>query len=105
VPALTLTRLLRFGEGRTVKRLAHLADEVLSLEDEYADLTDAELRAKTDEFKQRYIDGESLDELLLEAFAAAREASWRVLNQKHYKVQVMGGAALHIVNVDEMKTV
>ncbi|MBF6150129.1 MULTISPECIES: preprotein translocase subunit SecA [Nocardia] len=104
MPALTLTRLLRFGEGRTVKRLAHLADEVLSLEDEYADLTDAELRAKTDEFKQRYIDGESLDELLLEAFAAAREASWRVLNQKHYKVQVMGGAALHIGNVAEMKT-
>ncbi|WP_062995256.1 preprotein translocase subunit SecA [Nocardia mikamii] len=104
MPALTLTRLLRFGEGRTVKRLAHLADEVLSLEDDYADLTDAELRAKTDEFKQRYADGESLDELLLEAFAAAREASWRVLNQKHYKVQVMGGAALHIGNVAEMKT-
>ncbi|AHH21070.1 protein translocase subunit SecA [Nocardia nova SH22a] len=104
MPALTLTRLLRFGEGRTVKRLGNLADEVLSLEDEFADLSDADLRAKTDEFKQRYTDGESLDELLLEAFATAREASWRVLNQKHYKVQVMGGAALHIGNVAEMKT-
>ncbi len=104
MPALTLTRLLRFGEGRTVKRLGNLADEVLSLEDEFAELSDADLRAKTDEFKQRYTDGESLDELLLEAFAAAREASWRVLNQKHYKVQVMGGAALHIGNVAEMKT-
>ncbi|MBF6327154.1 preprotein translocase subunit SecA [Nocardia transvalensis] len=104
MPALTLTRLLRFGEGRVVKRLARLADEVLDLEDEFADLTDAELRGKTDEFKQRFADGESLDELLLEAFAVAREAAWRVLGQKHYKVQVMGGAALHIGNVAEMKT-
>ncbi|ATL70204.1 preprotein translocase subunit SecA [Nocardia terpenica] len=104
MPALTLTRLLRFGEGRVVKRLARLADEVLALEDEYADLTDAELRAKTVEFRERFADGESLDELLLEAFATAREASWRVLNQKHYKVQVMGGAALHIGNIAEMKT-
>ncbi|WP_280368892.1 preprotein translocase subunit SecA [Nocardia wallacei] len=104
MPALTLTRLLRIGEGRIVKRLARLADEVLAPEDEYADLTDAELRGKTDEFRQRYADGESLDEMLLEAFAVAREASWRVLNQKHYKVQVMGGAALHIGNIAEMKT-
>lgn len=104
MPALTLTRLLRIGEGRVVKRLARLADEVLALEDEYADLTDAELRGKTDEFRQRYADGETLDEMLMEAFAVAREASWRVLNQKHYKVQVMGGAALHIGNIAEMKT-
>ncbi|RMI35130.1 preprotein translocase subunit SecA [Nocardia stercoris] len=104
MPALTLSRLLRFGEGRTVKRLAHLADEVIALDDEYAALSDAELIAKTDEFKARYADGESLDELLLEAFATAREASWRVLGQKHYKVQIMGGAALHIGNVAEMKT-
>jgi len=104
VPALTLTRLLRIGEGRTVKRLAHLADEVLALGSDYEQLTDAELRAKTDEFKQRYADGETLDDLLLEAFAVAREASWRVLNQKHYKVQVMGGAALHLGNIAEMKT-
>ncbi|QLY32929.1 preprotein translocase subunit SecA [Nocardia huaxiensis] len=104
MPALTFSRLLRIGEGRTVKRLAHLADEVIALDEEFSALSDAELQAKTDEFKQRYADGESLDELLLEAFATAREASWRVLNQKHYKVQIMGGAALHIGNVSEMKT-
>jgi len=96
--------LLRIGEGRTVKRLAHLADEVIALGSDYEDLTDAELQAKTAEFKQRYVDGETLDDLLLEAFAVAREASWRVLNQKHYKVQVMGGAALHLGNISEMKT-
>ncbi|WP_194815175.1 preprotein translocase subunit SecA [Nocardia sp. XZ_19_385] len=104
MPALTLTRLLRIGEGRTVKRLAHLADEVIALESEFEALTDVELRAKTDEFRERYADGETLDELLLEAFAVAREASWRVLNQKHYKVQLMGGAALHLGNISEMKT-
>ncbi|NUS95004.1 MAG: preprotein translocase subunit SecA [Nocardia sp.] len=104
MPALTLTRLLRFGEGRMVKRLSHLADEVIGLEGDYEDLTDTELRAKTDEFRERYADGESLDDLLLEAFAVAREASWRVLQQKHYKVQIMGGAALHLGNIAEMKT-
>ncbi|MBF6355157.1 preprotein translocase subunit SecA [Nocardia higoensis] len=104
MPALTLSRLLRIGEGRTVKRLAHLADEVIALGPDYEDLTDAELRAKTAEFTQRYADGETLDDLLLEAFAVAREASWRVLNQKHYKVQIMGGAALHLGNIAEMKT-
>ena len=104
MPALTLTRLLRIGEGRIVKRLARLADDVLDLDDEYVDLSNAELRGKTEEFRERYADGETLDELLLEAFAVAREASWRVLNQKHYKVQVMGGAALHLGNIAEMKT-
>ncbi|MFI9509418.1 preprotein translocase subunit SecA [Nocardia sp. NPDC052566] len=110
MPALTLTRLLRIGEGRMVKRLANLADEVLALGPEFEELTDAELRAKTDEFKQRYADAvedgddRPLDALLLEAFAVAREASWRVLNQKHYKVQIMGGAALHTGNIAEMKT-
>ncbi|MFQ6391871.1 preprotein translocase subunit SecA [Nocardia sp. KC 131] len=104
MPALTLTRLLRIGEGRTVKRLAHLADEVLSFGPEIEDLTDVELRAKTDEFRERYAEGESLDDLLLEAFAVAREASWRVLNQKPYKVQVMGAASLHLGNISEMKT-
>ncbi|WP_067574217.1 preprotein translocase subunit SecA [Nocardia acidivorans] len=104
MPALTLSRLLRIGEGRTVKRLANLADEVIALDEEFTALSDAELQAKTEEFRERYAEGESLDELLLEAFATAREASWRVLNQKHYKVQIMGGAALHIGNVSEMKT-
>lgn len=75
-----------------------------TFESDYEDFTDDELRAKTEEFKQRYADGETLDDLLLEAFAVAREASWRVLNQKHYKVQIMGGAALHLGNIAEMKT-
>ncbi|MCT2338424.1 preprotein translocase subunit SecA [Corynebacterium sp. p3-SID1056] len=99
-----LSKLLRAGEGRTVKRLAKIADQVIALEGEYEKLTDEELKAKTDEFKQRIADGESLDDILLDAFATAREASWRVLGQKHYKVQIMGGAALHFGSVAEMKT-
>ncbi|MBJ8347292.1 preprotein translocase subunit SecA [Antrihabitans sp. YC2-6] len=104
MPTLTLSRLLRIGEGRTVKRLAHLANEVTALGPEMEKLTDEQLRGKTAEFRQRHEKGETLDELLLEAFAVAREASWRVLSQKHFDVQVMGGAALHIGNIAEMKT-
>ncbi|WP_068154420.1 preprotein translocase subunit SecA, partial [Rhodococcus phenolicus] len=87
-----------------VKRLKHIAEHVESLSPEFEALTDAELRAKTDEFRNRYADGETLDDLLPEAFAVAREASWRVLGQKHYTVQIMGGAALHFGNIAEMKT-
>jgi len=101
---LSLTKLLRIGEGRMVKRLKHIAEHVESLSPEFEALTDAELRAKTDEFRKRYADGETLDDLLPEAFAVAREASWRVLGQKHYTVQIMGGAALHFGNIAEMKT-
>ncbi|OIR40198.1 preprotein translocase subunit SecA [Corynebacterium sp. NML130628] len=99
-----LSKLLRAGEGRTVKRLSKIADQVIDLEEEYAALTDDELKAKTEEFKQKIADGASLDDILLDAFATAREASWRVLGQKHYKVQIMGGAALHFGSVAEMKT-
>ena len=99
-----LSKLLRAGEGRTVKRLAKIADQVMALDDEYAALTDEELKAKTAEFKDKIADGASLDDILLDAFATAREASWRVLGQKHFKVQIMGGAALHFGNVAEMKT-
>jgi preprotein translocase subunit SecA len=87
-----------------VKRLSRVADYVDSLSDDVAKLTDAELRAKTDEFKKRHADGESLDDLLPEAFAVAREAAWRVLDQRPFHVQVMGAAALHFGNVAEMKT-
>ncbi len=87
-----------------VKRLKHIAEHVDSLSPEYEALSDQELRAKTDEFRERHGRGESLDELLPEAFAVAREASSRVLGQKHYIVQIMGGAALHFGNVAEMKT-
>src|SRR3954463_14655687 len=87
-----------------VRRLKAIADAVNSIEDEYTDLTDAELRELTDQYKQRYQDGESLDDLLPEAFATAREAASRVLGQRPYDVQVMGGAALHFGNIAEMKT-
>jgi preprotein translocase subunit SecA len=101
---LGLSKILRLGEGRAVKRLAGIADQVIAKEDAYADLSDDELQAKTGELKERLDKGESLDDILLDAFATAREASWRVLGQKHYKVQIMGGAALHWGYVAEMKT-
>ncbi len=87
-----------------VKRLKGVADYVDSLSDDTEALTDAELRAKTDEFRARIADGARLDDILPEAFAVAREAAWRVLGQKHFEVQIMGGAALHFGNVAEMKT-
>ena len=99
-----LSKLLRLGEGRMVKRLKRVADYVNTLSDDVEKLSDAELRAKTDEFKKRLADGETLDDLLPEAFAVAREAAWRVLDQRPFDVQVMGAAALHLGNVAEMKT-
>jgi preprotein translocase subunit SecA len=97
-------KILRAGEGKIVRRLSKIADAVESLEGDVDELTDAELRAKTDEFKERYSDGESLDLLLPEAFAVVREAATRTLGQRHYRVQLMGGAALHLGNIAEMKT-
>ncbi|GGM34673.1 preprotein translocase subunit SecA [Dactylosporangium sucinum] len=97
-------RILRAGEGRMVRRLKAVADAVNSLEDEFADLTDEELRGMTEQFKERLADGQTLDDILPEAFAVAREAASRVLGQRHYDVQVMGGAALHYGNIAEMKT-
>ncbi|MFE4501231.1 preprotein translocase subunit SecA [Rhodococcus sp. NPDC056743] len=104
MPSLSLSKLLRVGEGRMVKRLKHIAEHVESLSPEVEGLTDDQLKAKTDEFRERYAAGETLDELLPEAFSVAREASWRVIDQKHFHVQIMGGAALHFGNVAEMKT-
>ncbi|NLU81921.1 preprotein translocase subunit SecA [Rhodococcus sp. HNM0569] len=104
MPSLSLSKVLRVGEGRMVKRLKHIAEHVESLEPDYSSLADSELRGKTDEFRKRYAEGETLDELLPEAFAVAREAAWRVIDQKHFTVQIMGGAALHFGNIAEMKT-
>src|SRR3954465_3239124 len=87
-----------------VRRLKAVADAVNSLEDEYADLTDEELAGMTDQFKERLADGQSLDEIMPGALAVAREAASRVLGQRHYDVQIMGGAALHYGNIAEMKT-
>ncbi|GAA4621768.1 hypothetical protein GCM10023108_55940 [Saccharopolyspora hordei] len=101
---MVLSRLLRAGEGKMLKRLRAIAAHINELEGDVAALSDAELRGKTDEFKRRYADGETLDELLPEAFAVAREGAKRTLGQRHYDVQLMGGAALHLGNIAEMKT-
>ncbi|MFF3559151.1 preprotein translocase subunit SecA [Streptomyces sp. NPDC002574] len=99
-----LNKILRAGEGKILRKLHRIADQVNSIEEDFVNLTDAELRALTDEYKQRYADGESLDDLLPEAFATVREAAKRVLGQRHYDVQLMGGAALHLGYVAEMRT-
>jgi preprotein translocase subunit SecA len=97
-------KILNAGEGRQLRRLKKIADAVNAIEEDYTDLTDAELRGLTDQFRKRLADGETLDDLLLEAFATAREAARRVLGQFPFGVQVQGGAALHFGNIAEMKT-
>ena len=97
-------KLLRAGEGKTLRRLEVIAQQVNALEEDFKGLTDAELREETDKFRARLKDGETLDQLLPEAFAAVREASVRTIGKRHFDVQLMGGAALHQGNVAEMKT-
>ena len=99
-----LDKILRAGEGRQVKNLEKIAKMVNSHEGEISQLSDQQLRAKTDEFKARLNDGEELDDLLPEAFAVVREAAKRTLGQRHYDVQLMGGIALHRGNIAEMRT-
>ncbi|KXB42014.1 preprotein translocase subunit SecA [Amygdalobacter nucleatus] len=89
---------------REIKRLMPLVEKIESLEPEYSKLSEAELKAKTPEFKQRLQAGESLDDILPEAFATCREAAWRVLGMKHYRVQLIGGIVLHQGRIAEMKT-
>ncbi len=89
---------------RQLKAIYPVADQILSLENEYRALTDAQLRAKTGEFRKRYADGETLDSLLPEAFATVREAADRVLGMRHYRVQLIGGIVLHQGRIAEMKT-
>ncbi len=89
---------------RELKKVKPIADQVMALEDDMAKLSDAELKAKTPEFKERLKNGETLDDLLPEAFAVMREASWRVLGMKHFYVQVIGGVILHQGRIAEMKT-
>lgn len=97
-------KIMRAGEGKILRKLNRIADQVNSIEEDFVDLSDAELRALTEEYKQRYEDGESLDDLMPEAFATVREAAHRILGERHYDVQIMGGAALHEGYVAEMKT-
>ena len=98
------TKVLRAGEGKKVRRLAEIVPHINELEAEMEALSDAELQGKTAEFRARLEDGETLDDLLIEAFAVVREASWRVLGQRHFDVQLMGGMALHFGWIAEMKT-
>ena len=97
-------KALRMGEGRQVKRLENVAKEVNALEDQIAALSDEELRGQTAKFKQKLDNGASLDDIMAEAFATVREVSKRTLGQRHFDVQLMGGAALHWGNIAEMKT-
>ncbi len=103
MPAI-LEKVLRLGEGRILKKLSGLAEQVNRLESSFVELSDEELREETDRFKERLAHGAALDELLPEAFAAVREAARRTLGQRHFDVQLMGGAALHLGNIAEMKT-
>ena len=99
-----LEKILRTGDKRVLRQLEAYTKAVNSLEDSFSSMTDEELRAETDKFRERVKDGESLDILLPEAFAVVREASKRTLGKRHYDVQLMGGAALHLGNIAEMKT-
>jgi len=98
------TKVLRAGEGKKVRRLAELVPLVGALEPEMQGLSDEALAHKTAEFKERLDQGESLDDLLVESYAVVREAAWRVLGQRHFDVQLMGGMALHFGWIAEMKT-
>ncbi len=99
-----LDKILRAGEGKILRTLESIATQVNALEEHYVSMSDEELRGLTADFKLRISNGESLDDLLPEAFAAVREASKRTLGQRHYDVQLMGGAALHLGNIAEMRT-
>ena len=95
-----------FGDysAKEVKRVKPIMNKVLALDEEFGKLSDAELKAKTNEFKERLEKGETLDDILPEAFATCREASWRVLGMKHFPVQIIGGVILHQGRIAEMKT-
>jgi len=99
-----LDKILRAGEGRAVRNLEKIATEVNSWETKVAAMSDEELRSQTQKFRDRLQAGEDLDSLLPEAFATVRQAAMRTLGQRHYDVQIMGGAALHLGNIAEMRT-
>ena len=99
-----IDKLLRIGEGKILRQLESIAKAVNAIEDDFVAMSDDELRGMTDEFKKRLADGETLDDIMPEAFATVREAAKRVIGQRHFDVQIMGGAALHMGNIAEMKT-
>src|SRR6202050_2752483 len=98
------TKVLKAGEGKKVRRLAELVPLIGDLEPEMQGLSDESLAHKTVEFRERLDQGETLDDLLIESYAVVREAAWRVLGQRHFDVQLMGGMALHFGWIAEMKT-
>lgn len=99
-----LRKIFRSFSEKEISKLQPKVDQILSLEEEYSKLTDEQLKNKTEEFKVRLKNGETLDDILVEAFATVREASWRVLGMKHYPVQLIGGMILHQGSISEMKT-
>ncbi|MCW2867925.1 MAG: preprotein translocase subunit SecA, partial [Marmoricola sp.] len=99
-----IDKVLRIGEGKILRQLEAIAKAVNAIEDDFVAMSDEELQGMTAELKKRLDDGESLDDLMPEAFATVREAAKRVLGQRHFDVQLMGGAALHLGNIAEMKT-
>ena len=99
-----LTKLFGSHSDRELKKINPIADQVLALESQYKALTDEQLKGKTQEFKKRLQDGQTLDDILPEAFAAIREAADRVLGMRPYRVQVIGGIVLHQGRIAEMKT-
>ncbi|HZJ07704.1 MAG TPA: preprotein translocase subunit SecA [Nocardioidaceae bacterium] len=103
MPAI-LDKILRIGEGKILRQLESISRAVNAIEDDFVTMTDEELQGQTELFRQRLNDGESLDDLMPEAFATVREAAKRVLGQRHFDVQIMGGVAMHLGNIAEMKT-
>ena len=99
-----IEKMIGSYSDREIKRIKPLVDKVLSYDEEYGKLTDEELKAKTPEFISRLANGETLDDILPEAFATVREASWRVIGLKHYPVQIIGGIVLHQGRISEMRT-
>ena len=99
-----IDKILRAGEGKILRQLSAIAQQVNDLEDEFRAMSDDDLRGQTTEFRARLDKGQSLDDLMPEAFATVREAARRILGQRHFDVQIMGGAALHLGNIAEMKT-
>ena len=99
-----LDKVLRAGEGKILRRLQSIANQVNALETHFTGMSDDELKSMTAEFRSRLAEGETLDDLMPEAFAVVREAARRTLGQRHYDVQIMGGAALHLGNIAEMRT-
>ena len=102
--ATLIDKLLRTGDKKTLKTLRNYADSINALEDTFKSFSDAEIREETERLRSRHQDGETLEALLPDAFAAVREASSRTLGMRHFDVQLMGGAALHLGNIAEMKT-